>query len=178
MKIFFDFLPVVLFFIAYKISGIYAATLVAMIATVGQILWSWHRTKTVDTALWVSLILIVVFGGATLAFHDETFIKWKPTVLYWLLSITLFVSVILFDKNWIRAAMSKHISLSDNSWSVLNTAWGVFFILMGFANLYVASYYSTDIWVNFKLFGSTALMAIFLIIQVIWLSGRSQSSDK
>ena len=178
MKIFFDFLPVVLFFIAYKISGIYAATLVAIITTIGQILWSWFRTKTVDTALWVSFILIVVFGGATLLFHDETFIKWKPTILYWLLSITLFVSVILFDKNWVRAAMSKHISLPENSWSILNAAWSVFFVLMGFANLYVAYQYSTDIWVNFKLFGSTAFMALFLVVQVIWLSSRSQSSGE
>ena len=178
MKIFFDFLPVVLFFIAYKISGIYAATLVAIITTIGQILWSWFRTKKVDTALWVSLILIGVFGGATLVFHDETFIKWKPTILYWLLSITLFASVILFDKNWVRAAMSKHISLSDNSWSILNAAWCVFFILMGFANLYVAYHYSTDIWVNFKLFGSTAFTAVFLVVQVIWLSSRSQPGDE
>lgn len=178
MKIFFDFLPVVLFFIAYKISGIYAATLVAMIATVAQILWSWFKTKTVDTALWVSFILILVFGGATLIFRDETFIKWKPTILYWLLALTLIVSVTLFDKNWIRTAMSKHISLPDSRWLILNAAWSVFFVLMGFANLYVASYYSTDIWVNFKLFGTTAFTAIFLVAQIIWLSSCSQSSDK
>ena len=103
MKFLFDLFPVLLFFVAFKFWGIYIATAVAMGATLCQVAWSWLCHRKVDTMLWVGLSIIGVFGGATLWLHDETFIKWKPTVLYWLFSAILLVSELLFRKNVIRA---------------------------------------------------------------------------
>jgi intracellular septation protein len=120
--------------------------------------------------LWVSLALIVVFGGATLFLHDESFIKWKPTVLYWLFALSLGLAPILFERNLIRLMMEKNVTLPDGVWTRLNLAWAVFFTLMGIANLWVALHYSTDDWVNFKMFGTTGLMLLFIIGQTVYLS--------
>lgn len=170
MKFLFDFFPIILFFAAFKLYGIYTATAVAIAATFGQIGWVWLRHRKVDTMLWVSLAIITLFGGATLFLHDETFIKWKPTVLYWLFAIVLAVSAGLFRKNLIRTMMEKQFSAPDFVWRNLNLSWMVFFLLMGMLNLYVAFNYSTDTWVNFKLFGSMGLMFAFVILQGLMLS--------
>lgn len=170
MKFLFDLFPVILFFIAYKVFGIFTATAVAIGATVIQIGWVWFRHRKVDTMLWVSLAIIAVFGGATLYLQDETFIKWKPTVLYWLFGSTLLVSALLFKKNLIRAMMQEQIELPDRVWARLNASWIAFFVLMGFANLFVAFTYSTDTWVNFKLFGGMGLMLAFVVAQGAMLS--------
>ncbi len=171
MKFLFDLFPIILFFAAYKLGDIYVATGVAIVATFAQIGWVWLRHRKVDTMLWVSLGLIVVLGGMTLALRDETFIKWKPTILYWVFAIVLLVSASLFGKNLIRAMMSAaQIDAPDDVWSKLNLAWVAFFIVMGIANLYIAQNFSTDFWVNFKLFGSMGLMLVFVIAQGLWLS--------
>jgi intracellular septation protein len=116
--------------------------------------------------LWVSLGLVVVFGGATLLLRDETFIKWKPTVLYWLFAITLFGSAQFFGKNLIRAMLSQaQMNLPEPLWARLNLAWAGFFAVMGVLNLWVAFNFSTDTWVSFKLFGSMGLMLVFIIGQ-------------
>ena len=120
--------------------------------------------------LWISLALVVVFGGATLILHDETFIKWKPTVLYWLFAATLFGSAKFFGKNLIRAMLDKEIQLPEAIWSRLNFAWMGFFAVMGVANLWVAFNFSTDTWVSFKLFGGMGLMIAFIILQGIVLA--------
>ncbi|MBI3140402.1 MAG: septation protein A [Rhodocyclales bacterium] len=170
MKFLFDLFPVILFFLAYKISGIYVATAVAIGATFVQIGWMWLRHRKVDTMLWVSLAIIVVFGGATLYLHDETFIKWKPTVLYWLFGTTLLVSATLFKKNLIRSLMKEQLALPEAVWARLNASWIGFFALMGVANLFVAFNFSTDAWVNFKLFGGMGLMLAFVVAQGVMLS--------
>jgi len=170
MKFLFDIFPVILFFVAYKLADIYVATVVAIVATFAQIGWTWIRHRKVDTMLWVSLVIIVVFGGATLALHDETFIKWKPTVLYWLFGVALVVADRVFGKNLIRAMMGAQIELPDPIWARLNFSWSLFFIAMGVLNLYVAYSYSTDAWVNFKLFGATGLMLVFVLGQAVVLS--------
>lgn len=170
MKFLFDIFPVILFFAAYKLADIYVATVVAIVATFAQIGWAWIRHRKVDTMLWVSLVIIVVFGGATLALHDETFIKWKPTVLYWLFGVALVVADRIFGKNLIRAMMGAQIELPDPIWARLNFSWSLFFIAMGVLNLYVAYSYSTDTWVNFKLFGATGLMLVFVLGQAVVLS--------
>jgi intracellular septation protein len=170
MKLLFDLFPVVLLFIAFKLKGIYVATAVGIAATVVQILWVKLRHGKVDAMLWVSFAIIALFGGATLLFHDETFIKWKPTVLYWLFSITLLISHLFFQKNLIRSFLQDKFSLPVHAWNRLNMAWSLFFAILGFVNLYVAYNYSTDGWVNFKLFGFTSLMLIFIIGQGVWLS--------
>ena len=170
MKFLFDIFPVILFFVAYKVADIYIATAVAIGATFAQIGWVWLRKRKVDTMLWVSLVIIVVFGGATLALHDETFIKWKPTVLYWLFGVALVVADRMFGKNLIRAMMGTQIELPDPIWAKLNFSWCLFFIVMGVLNLYVAYSFSTDTWVNFKLFGGTGLMLVFVLAQAVVLS--------
>ncbi|MDP2432133.1 MAG: septation protein A [Pseudomonadota bacterium] len=201
MKILFDLFPIILFFAAYQVGeknpesatawlaalgiildggakpGVFLATLVAIVASFGQIAWVWLRHRKVETMLWVSLVLIVVFGGATLFLHDETFIKWKPTVLYWIFALSLGLAPILFERNLIRLMMEKNVSLPDAVWTRLNFGWVGFFTLMGIANLWVAMHYSTDAWVNFKMFGSLGLMLLFIIGQTLYLSRHIKEEE-
>jgi intracellular septation protein len=170
MKFLFDLFPVILFFVAFKVQGIYAATAVAIAASFAQIGWLWLRRRKIDAMLWVSLAIIVVFGSATLLLHDETFIKWKPTVLYWMFALVLSVSAVFFRKNLIRSMMGEQMQLPDAAWNKLNFSWAGFFACMGFLNLYVAFNYSTDTWVNFKLFGGMGLMLAFVIGQGFFLA--------
>jgi intracellular septation protein len=178
MKLLFDLFPVILFFIAYKAGDIYLATGVAIAATFAQIGWVWFRHRKVDTMLWVSLGLIVVLGGMTLLLQDETFIKWKPTVLYWVFAAVLLISATLFGKNLIRLMMAAaQIDAPDHVWGRLNLAWAVFFGFMGAANLYIARNFPTDVWVNFKLFGTMGLMLVFILAQGFWLSRYMQEEE-
>jgi intracellular septation protein len=170
MKFLFDLFPVILFFVAFKLFGIYTATAVAIAATFVQIGWVWYRRRKVDNMLWVSLGVIVVFGGATLLLHDETFIKWKPTVLYWLFGAALLIADLGFRRNLIRAMMEKQMALPDAVWRKLLLSWVGFFAMMGALNLYVAFNFSTDAWVNFKLFGGMGLMLGFVLLQALVLA--------
>ena len=170
MKFLFDLFPVILFFVAFKFFGIYTATAVAIIATLVQIAWAKYRHGKVEGALIASGAIIVVFGGATLLLHDESFIKWKPTVLYWLFAIGLFASNAWFGKNLIRSLMEKQIAMPTAIWNKLNLAWAAFFAVLGCINLYVAFNFSTDIWVDFKLFGTMGLMLAFVIVQSLMLN--------
>jgi intracellular septation protein len=170
MKFLFDIFPVVLFFIAFKIYGIYVATAVAMGATFLQIGWVWLRHRKVDNMLWISCAVIVVFGGATLLLQDETFIKWKPTVLYWLFAAVLAVAALGFRKNLIRAMMEAQVALPEAVWGKLLASWIAFFAMMGALNLIVAFNFSTDAWVNFKLFGGIGLMLVFIVLQGLMLA--------
>ena len=170
MKFLFDLFPVILFFAAYKFADIYIATSVAIVATVGQIAWVHFRHGKVDKMLWVSLGLIVVFGGMTLILRDPTFIKWKPTILYWVFSLALLVSALAFRKNLIRSMLEQQVILPESLWTKLNLAWVGFFAFMGSLNLYVAYHYSESDWVNFKLFGGMGLMFAFIIVQGILLA--------
>jgi intracellular septation protein len=178
MKFLFDIFPVLLFFLAFKIWGIYPATAVAIAATFVQVGWSWVRHRKVDNMLWASLAIILVFGGATLWLQDETFIKWKPTVLYLLFGSILLGSDLLFRKNLIRAMMEKQLTLPDPVWRKLNLSWVLFFALMGGANLYVAFNFPTDVWVNFKLFGGIGLMVAFVVAQGLMLSRYIEPEER
>ncbi len=151
MKFLFDLFPVILFFIAFKIYGIFVATAVAIAGTFLQIGWAWFRHRKVDTMLWVSLVIVTFFGGATLLLQDETFIKWKPTVLYWLVACILAVGALFMKKNLMKSLLSEQMQLPDVAWTRMNWSWVGFFTFMGFANLAVAYSFSTDAWVNFKL---------------------------
>jgi intracellular septation protein len=170
MKFLFDLFPVVLFFVAFKLFDIYVATAVAIAGTFLQIGWLKWKGRKVDTMMWVTLVIIVVFGGATLALHDETFIKWKPTVLYWLFAAVLGAAELVFRKNLIRATLGEQVRLPDAVWTRLNWSWAGFFVFMGAANLYIAFNYSTDTWVSFKLFGGMGLMLLFVLLQAAFLA--------
>lgn len=177
MKFLFDLFPVILFFVAFKIYGIYVATAVAIAATFAQIGWVWFRHRKVDTMLWVSLGVIVIFGGATLLLQNETFIKWKPTVLYWLFGAALLISDLGFRKNMIRTMMEKQITLPDAVWRRLLQSWVAFFAVMGVLNIFVAFNFPTDTWVNFKLFGGMGLMLVFVVLQALMLSKHIDSKE-
>ena len=170
MKFLFDLFPVVLFFVAFKLADIYVATAVAIGATALQIGWLKLRGKRVEPMLWASLAIIAVFGGATLALQNETFIKWKPTVLYWLFGAVLAASALGFRRNLIRAMLSEQMQLPEPVWWRLNLSWVGFFAFMGALNLYVAYNFPTDLWVNFKLFGGMGLMLLFVVAQALFLS--------
>jgi intracellular septation protein len=170
MKFLFDLLPVIVFFAAFKLADIYVATATAIVASFLQVGWLKLRRKPVEPMLWASLGLIVVFGGATLLLRDETFIKWKPTVLYWLFGVVLAVSALVFRRNLIRTMLGAQVHLPDPVWAKLNWSWVAFFAFMGAANLYVAFRFTTDLWVNFKLFGGMGLMLLFVIGQALFLA--------
>ncbi|MFZ5509028.1 MAG: septation protein A [Pseudomonadota bacterium] len=194
MKFLFDLFPVILFFLTYKFANgnlegaaafagsllgagiaaaqapILLATAVAILATFAQVGWLLARGRKVDVMLWVSLGIIVVFGGATLAFHNPTFIKWKPTVLYWLFAAVLLGSALFLRKNLIRKLLGEQLTLPDHVWTQLNGAWIAFFVFMGVANLYVAYSFSENAWVNFKLYGGMGLMLAFVVVQGVMLA--------
>ena len=169
MKFLFDFFPVILFFVAYKVTDIFVATGVAIAAAIIQIGWALARRHKISGMQWTSLVVIVLFGGATLILRDETFIKWKPTVLYWLAG-AVFLGALAFRQNFVKAVMGEGISLPEPVWFKLAVAWGVFFIFKGTLNLWVAYTFPTDVWVNFKLFGGMGLMIAFVIAQAWWIS--------
>jgi intracellular septation protein len=177
MKFLFDLFPVILFFIAFKVADIYVATAVAIGASFIQVAWLKLRGKRVEPMLWASLAIIAVFGGATLALQDETFIKWKPTVLYWLFGAVL-AAAAFFGRNLIRLMLSEQVRLPEPVWSRLNWSWIAFFAFMGAINLYVAYNYSTDHWVNFKLFGGMGLMLLFVFAQAMVLSKYVEEKDE
>ncbi len=177
MKLLLDFFPIILFFVAFKFAGIYVATGVAIVATIAQIAWLRHSTGKVEPMQWVSLGVIVVFGGATIIAHNDTFIKWKPTVLYWLMGLTLAAGQLFFRKNLLKSLMGSQLELPDVAWRVTNWSWIAFFSVMGVVNLWVAYNYDTDTWVNFKLFGGMGLMALFVIGQALYL-GRYMKTEE
>ena len=202
MKFLFDMIPVLLFFASYKVAGMNAeasqhlintylsgmisggsvtaeqspiviATLVGILATMAQIAWIKLRGRKVDGVLWVSLAMFVIFGGLTIYLHDEDFIKWKLSILYWLFAVVLLVSDLLFKKNLTRQSMKEIIELPDLTWSRLNFIWIAFLTFMGALNWYLAFVLfkgNTAAWVSFKVFGATALMFAFFIAQGIYLS--------
>ncbi len=177
MKLLIDFFPIILFFAAFKLWGIYVATAVAIVATIGQILWLRYSHGKVEPMQWVSLGVIVLFGGATIALHNETFIKWKPTVLYWLMGGVLAAGQLFFRKNLLKTLMGSQLDLPEPAWRVTNWSWIAFFAVMGVLNLWVAYNFDTDTWVNFKLFGGMGLMVLFVIGQALYL-GRYMKADE
>ncbi|HUI93659.1 MAG TPA: septation protein A [Chitinivibrionales bacterium] len=178
MKLLFDLLPVILFFAAFKLKGIFVATGVAIAASALQIGWMLVRRKKVEPMMWASLAIIAVFGGATILLHNETYIKWKPTILYWLMGAVLLGGQMFFRKNAMKGLLGKQMSLPDKSWAALNMSWGVFFALIGCVNLFVAYNFSTDTWVNFKLFGIMGCIAVFAVAQGLVIEMKEKGKAK
>jgi intracellular septation protein len=167
MKLLFDLFPVVLFVAAYMLTdSIYVATAVIIPAAVAQVVYQRLRHGKVDRMLLASMVLIVILGGLTLALRDERFIKWKPTLLYWLFAAVLALAPLLAKKNLVRLMMEKGFSAPERVWNYLNVAWVVFFAALGAINLYVAYTFSLGAWVQFKFWGLTALLLIFIAAQV------------
>jgi intracellular septation protein len=210
MKFLFDLFPVILFFIVYKIADghqdaahalavqymgglisggnvtpdqapIMLASAVGIVATVLQILYLLARGRKVDGMLWLSLGVIVVTGGATIYFHDENFIKWKPTILYWAFALALFVAQVGFRNNLMRKVMEAQIKLPDAVWAKVGYAWMTFFAAIGVLNLVMAFIVfkgNTGAWVNFKLFGITGIFFAFIVAQTLMLSKHMEIDDQ
>lgn len=174
MKLLFDLFPVILFFVAYKVADIYVATGVAIVATIAQIGWLKLRRRTVEPMQWASLVIIVAFGGLTLLLQDETFIKWKPTVLYALFAIALLGAQRFTGRNPMQVIMGSQIALPALQWQRLTWAWAVFFAAMAALNLFVAYTFSLDTWVDFKLFGTLGLTVLFVFAQAVWIGRHAQ----
>lgn len=202
MKFLFDLFPVILFFVVFKYgeghpeaahalvqqymgglvaggavtaaqSPILLATAVGIVATILQIGYLLLRGRKVDGMLWLSLAVIVVMGGATIYFHDETFIKWKPTILYWAFALGLLIAQVVFRNNLMRKVMEATIKLPDAVWNRVGYAWMAFFAAMGLLNLFVAFVLfktDTSAWVSFKLFGFTGIFFAFVVVQTLFLS--------
>lgn len=164
-----EFFPIVLFFIAYKFYGIYVATGVVIVATLFQVLFTWFKYRKVKTMQWITLLLILVLGGATIYLQDEQFIKWKLSVVEWLFGIAFIGSQYIGEKPFIERMMGEHLELPKPIWRRLNTLWGVFFLTVGCINVYVMFNFNTDQWVMFKTFGVPGLMLVFIVLQVIYL---------
>ncbi|AZR82072.1 septation protein A [Thiomicrospira sp. S5] len=178
MKLLFDLFPVILFFIAFKLYGIYVATAVAIVASILQVAYVYAKNKRVEKMHIITLALIIILGGATLIFQDEAFIKWKPTVVNWGFALIFLGSHFIGQKPIIRRMMDQAISLPDRVWLNLSYMWIVFFIFSGIANIYVAYQYDTDTWVNFKLFGLMGLTLVFIIVQGIYISRYIKETGK
>ncbi|MGD0960381.1 MAG: septation protein A [Methylomonas sp.] len=169
MKPFLEFFPIVLFFVIYKFYDIFVATAAVIAATIIQVLVYWLIYKKVESLQWITLALILVMGGATLYLQDEQFIKWKLSIIEWLFGAAFLASQFIGKKTFIERMMGGNIELPATIWKRLNLSWSLFFISIGFLNLYVMSNYSTDDWVNFKTFGVPGLMLIFIVVQMGFL---------
>ena len=170
MKIVADLFPVILFFVAYQLTDIYIATQVAIAAAALQVIYHRLRYGRVENTHWLTLGLLVLFGGLTLALRDPTFIKWKPTVVNWLFAAAFLLSQLFMQRGLLRRMMDHAVTLPDDAWTRLNMAWVMFFFAMGVLNLYVAYNFSEETWVNFKLFGFLGLTLAFMLAQGFYLS--------
>jgi intracellular septation protein len=199
VKFLFDLFPVILFFAAYKLgmsfpaesaalashwlgafvgdgtipagqAPILLATASAIVASVGQVGWLLARGRRVDTMLWVSLAVIVAFGGATIWLHDESFIKWKPTILYAAFALILVAGRLVWKRNFIRSLLRAQIELPPPQWERLLWSWVGFLVFVGVLNIWVAYHFSTDTWVSFKLFGLMGITLVFTLGVGVWLA--------
>ncbi|MGX9729512.1 septation protein A [Janthinobacterium aestuarii] len=202
MKFLFDLFPLLAFFAAFKLGGMYEAathdfvqqylsgfvsgglikadqapwilaTLVGIVATACQVSYLLLRGRKVDGMLWLSLFIFVVFGGASIYLHDDFFLKWKPTLIYWLSGLALLIAHVGFKKNLIRKTMEAQVQLPDAVWNQLLAAWIIFFGAIGALNLFVAFVlYKGDMaaWVSFKAFGATGIFFAFIVAQTLFLA--------
>ena len=178
MKFLIDIIPIALFFIAFKLYDIYVATVVAIIASIIQTLWHRFRAGKFENMHLITLAVIIVLGGMTLVFQDERFIKWKPSIVNWAFAVALIIGRIILKKPTIQALLGEKIQLPLHVWKNLDWGWFVFFILSGILNLYVAQNYSTDTWVNFKLFGMMGLTLVFVLLQGIYIARYIKEEPK
>lgn len=178
MKLIFDFFPLILFFAAYHAAGIFVATGVAMAGVVAQVAWLRIRNHKIEVMHIINLVVILVFGGATIYTANDVFIRWKPTILYWTFSVILFVSQFVSEKPAIQHVMGTQMELPAHVWKKINLSFAVFTLVMGVLNLYVAFFYGAgldpqvqrDRWVDFKVFGTTILTFLFVIGLMLALS--------
>ena len=164
-----EYLPLIIFFVVYKFVDIYWATAAIIICMVLQTLFYIVKKKDIPTRHWVIFGLVTVFGGLTIILQNDTFIKWKVTVIYTLFSIGLIVSERFFNKNVIKEFLSEALELPEKIWQNLNISWAIFFAALAIANTYVAHYMSQETWVNFKVFGLLGATLVFAFVSIMFL---------
>ena len=175
MKLLYDLFPLLLFFAAFKLYDIYIATAAAIVGTFLQVGWHWFRTRRFETMHLTTLGVLVVFGGMTLLLRDDTFIRWKPTIVYVILAAIVFASQFMGNKTVLERMLGTQVTFPRHIWSRLNLSWGTFFLFLGALNLYVAFYYGLDrdtetrlaFWVNFKVFGLLGITVLFVLVQAM-----------
>lgn len=170
MQLLYDILPIIIFFIAFKLYGIYVATVAAIIISVIQVFAYRYKYKKYEKMQLITMIMIVVLGGITLILHKPIFIKWKVTAIDWIFAIAFFASHFIGKKPLICYIMEKQVQLPRKIWVNLNISWTAFFFFVGLANLYVVYNFSTNAWVNFKLFGVLGLTFVFVILQAFYIA--------
>lgn len=174
MQILVDLFPVIAFFAAYKLQGIYVATAVLIVAVLAQTLLSWIRHRKVSRTMLLVAAMVLVFGGLTLYLHDPTFIKWKPTVVNVLFAVAFLGSQFTPGPNLLERTLSEAVRLPKGDWTMLNVMWVLLFLLSAALNLYVAYNYPEPVWVNFKLFGLTGLTLVLMLAQGLWIWRRGE----
>lgn len=174
IKLLLDFLPIALFFAAYKFFNLMVATQVAIAASLFQLIWLRITTGKIQKVNLVSFLSILILGSATLLLKNDIFVKWKPTVVYWSLAIGLLISQVIGAKPIIQRLGESSVKLPDRIWRQLNLGWGSFFLCLGVVNLYVVYNFSTTVWVNFKLFGTLGLTIVFILLQSLYMAKHTQ----
>ena len=178
MKFLFDFFPVILFFVAYKVDDIYTATAVAIVASIAQVGYLKLARKKIEPMIWLGLGIIVVAGGATIVFKNDMFIKWKPTVLFAAMAAAIAIAQFWFKKNPVSFIFNNTIQAPDAVWRKLSLTWVAFLLFVAVLNLWFAYNTSTDTWVLFKTFGDMALFFVFIVLQIFWLMPYLPSDDE
>lgn len=186
MKFLYDYFPLILFFVVFKTYDIYTATAVAIAASFFQVGYFWIRHRRFENMHLVTLGVITVFGGLTLILQDDTFIKWKPTIAYWVLAIVFIGSQFIGKKTLLQRMLGKQIVMPKRIWVQQNIMWAIFFIVLGGLNIYVAFYYALDqdpetrinTWVNFKLFGTLGLTLVFIVVQALFMAKHIQQKEQ
>jgi intracellular septation protein len=173
MQLFYEILPVFLFFLAFKFAGIYVATMVGIVTTLLQVLLTRLATKKWDKKQVITLAVFVTFGGMTLYFHDPIFVKWKPTIVFWIFAIAILISQAFAKKplmeRMLEGVLENKATVPKSVWFKINIVWALFFATLGGVNLYIAYHYSNDAWVNFKFYGVSGILLVFSVIQALYL---------
>lgn len=178
MKQFLDFLPLIVFFVFYKMYDIFVGTWALIIATAIALIYSWYKYRKVEKMTLVTFIMVAVFGSLTIYFHNAEFIKWKVTIIYALFAFALLFTQFVMKKLLIQSMLGKEIALPTAVWARLNVAWALFFVVCGLLNIYVAFWLSESLWINFKVFGLTAMMLVFTLLSGVYIYRHMQPQDK
>lgn len=178
MKQFLDFLPLIVFFAFYKLYDIYVASGALIVATALALVFTWFKYRKIEKMTLITFLMVLVFGTLTLVFHNDLFIKWKVTIIYTLFALALLISQLVLKKPLVQRMLGKELTLPDKVWNKLNLAWAVFFLVCGLANIYVAFWLPQSVWVNFKVFGLTALTLVFTLLSGIYIYRHMPEEQK
>lgn len=178
MKQFLDFLPLVVFFVVYKMYDIFIASGALIAASALVLGYTWIRYRKVEKMMLLTFVMVAIFGSLTMYYHNAEFIKWKVTVIYGLFAIALLVSQFVLGKPLVQRMLGKELTLPTHIWNNLNIAWALFFLVCGLANIYIAFWLPQNVWVNFKVFGLTGLTLVFTLLSGVYVYRHMTEDQK